>query len=61
MGRTLIRVLIVGSLLLAAKILPAPAQEPDGTVKITRRSVAEAVGLSWGDGILAYRAAWSMK
>jgi hypothetical protein len=34
---------------------PVVAQEPDGTVKITRRSVSEAVGLSWGDGVLTYK------
>ena len=55
MGRTLLGLLIVGNLLLVSKISPAPAQEPDGTVKITRRSAAPAVGLSWGDGILTYR------
>jgi len=53
MRRVLLRLLIVGSLLLAATGSPA-AQEPDGTVKITRRSVAEGVGLSWGDGVLTY-------
>ena len=55
MDRTLLGLLIVGNLLLVAKIYPAAAQEPDGTVKITRRSVAPAVGLSWGDGVLTYK------
>jgi hypothetical protein len=55
MVRTFLKLVIVGSLLLALKISPAPAQEPDGTVKITRRSVAQAVGLSWGDGVLTYK------
>ena len=55
MVRTLLGLLIVGSLLLAARISPAPAQEPDATVKITRRSAAPAVGLSWGDGVLTYK------
>jgi hypothetical protein len=31
------------------------AQEADGTVKITRRSVAEGIGLSWGEGVLSYK------
>jgi hypothetical protein len=48
MDRTLLGLQIVGNLLLVAKSYPAPAQEPDGTVKITRRSVAPAVGLSRG-------------
>jgi hypothetical protein len=54
MGRALFGLIDVLTLLLASKISPA-AQEPDGTVKITRRSVAEAVGLSWGDGVLSYK------
>jgi hypothetical protein len=33
----------------------ASAQEPDGTVKITRRSVAEGIGLSWGEGALSFK------
>ena len=55
MGRRLLGLLIIGIFLLAAKIFPVPAQEPDGTVKITRRSAAPAVGLSWGDGVLTYQ------
>jgi hypothetical protein len=35
MGRTLFGLLIIWNLLLVAKIFPAPAQEPDGTVKLT--------------------------
>ena len=31
------------------------AQVPDGTVKITARSVAPGVGLSWGEGVLTYK------
>jgi hypothetical protein len=55
MTRTLLGLLIIGNLLLVGKISPAPAQEPDGTVKLTRRSAAPAVGLSWGDGVLTYK------
>jgi len=55
MRRTLIAMLILGSILVFSPINPGSAQVPDGTVKITRRSVAEGVGLSWGDGILTYK------
>jgi hypothetical protein len=55
MRRTLIAVLILASILVLSTIHPGSAQVPDGTVKITRRSVAEGVGLSWGDGILTYK------
>jgi hypothetical protein len=55
MARTSIVVLFAASILLLANISSLPAQEPDATVKITRRSVAEAVGLSWGDGVLTYK------
>jgi hypothetical protein len=55
MRRTLIGLLIVGNILLASAAARVAAQEPDGTVKITRRSVAEGVGLSWGDGVLTYK------
>ena len=40
MSRTLLGLFVVGNLLLVSKIFPAPAQELDGTVKITRRSAA---------------------
>jgi hypothetical protein len=55
MARTLIGLLIAGSILLLSNIAQVAAQEADGIVKITRRSVAEAVGLSWGDGVLTYQ------
>jgi len=55
MRRTLIGLLIVGNILSVAEIARVAAQEPDGTVKITRRSVAEGVGLSWGDGVLTFK------
>ncbi len=50
MRRVLIGLMILGTVVAAN----AGAQEPDGTVKITRRSVSEAVGLSWGDGVLSF-------
>jgi len=55
MRRILIGLLIVGNILSVAAITWVAAQEPDGTVKITRKSVSEAVGLSWGDGVLTYK------
>jgi hypothetical protein len=55
MARKLIVLLIAGSVLLLSNVTRVAAQEPDGTVKITRRSVAEGVGLSWGDGVLTYK------
>ena len=55
MARLLIGLLIAGSVLLLSNMARVAAQEPDGTVKITRRSVSEAVGLSWGDGVLTYK------
>jgi len=54
MGRKLVG-LIVGSILLLSNVSSVPAQQPDATVKITRRSVAEAIGLSWGEGVLTYK------
>ena len=46
---------IVVSLLLLSNVSSAPAQVPDGTLKITARSVAPGVGLSWGEGVLTYK------
>jgi hypothetical protein len=45
----------VGALLLLTSTLPVPAQEPDATVKITRRSFSEGIGLTWGEGVLTYK------
>ena len=55
MARILIGLLFAGSVLLLSNVSPALAQEPDGTVKITRRFVSEGVGMSWGDGVLTYK------
>jgi hypothetical protein len=55
MGRTLLGLLIAGSLLLLLTISSVPAQEPDGTVKISSRFVSAGVGLSWGEGVLTYK------
>ena len=55
MNRTLLRLLIAGSLLLALNISFASGQVPDGTVKIISRMVSPGIGLSWGDGVLTYK------
>ena len=55
MGRTLLRLLVAGSLLVALSVSSAPGQAPDGTVKITSRMVAPGIGLSWGEGVLRYK------
>jgi hypothetical protein len=39
----------------ALNVSSAPAQVPDGTIKITSRMVAQGVGLSWGEGVLTYK------
>ncbi len=39
---------------MASPVTRAAAQEPDGTIRITGRSVATAVGLTKGDGVLTY-------
>lgn len=54
MGRKIFG-LIAGSVLLLSDTSPVPAQEADGTVKITRRSVSEGIGLTWGEGVLTYK------
>ncbi len=49
----LIGLLIVGSTLLAS--VACAAEQPDGTVKMTGKSVAAGVGFSWGSGVLTYK------
>ena len=55
MDRRLIGFFIVVGVLLLSSVPSAPAQVPDGRVKITTRSVAPGVGLSWGEGVLTYK------
>jgi hypothetical protein len=55
MDRILFGFLFVVSVLLPSKVLSASAQVPDGTVKITTRSLSPGIGLSWGDGVLTYK------
>ncbi len=53
MAHTLRAILII--ILLLPCVSPAADQTADGTVKITRRSVAEGIGLTWGEGVLTYK------
>jgi outer membrane immunogenic protein len=50
---------VFGTILIGILLLPcfsaSAAQTPDGTLKITRRSVAEGIGLTWGEGVLTYQ------
>jgi hypothetical protein len=55
MGRTLLGLLVAGSILVALNVSSAPGQVPDGTVKVTSRMVAPGIGLSWGEGVLRYK------
>ena len=55
MGRTLLGLLVAGSLLLALSVSSTPGQVPEGTVKITSSTVSPGIGLSWGDGVLTYK------
>jgi hypothetical protein len=52
-GRRSLLLLLLSLLLLAYPSL-ASTQAPDGTVKITRRTVAPGTGLEWGQGVLTY-------
>jgi hypothetical protein len=52
----LVRLVVVTSYLLIAHLaIAAQPAKPDGTVKITTRSVSPGIGLSWGDGVLNYK------
>ena len=55
MQRTLVGILIAGSVLLLSSFSLVAAQVPDGTIKVTSRMVAQGVGLSWGEGVLTYK------
>jgi len=43
------------STFLFAHTSAAPAQVPDSTLKITRRTVSPGIGLEWGEGVLTYK------
>jgi len=47
--------LLCGLVVLLASLPAYAGQTPDGTLKITRRSVAEGIGLTWGEGVLNYQ------
>jgi hypothetical protein len=53
MRSILVSLLIVGSMLLGSAVASA-AEQPDGTVKMTGKSIAAGVGFSWGSGVLTY-------
>jgi hypothetical protein len=54
MRRTLIGLLIIGSVLVGSTWVCA-AEQADGTVKMTGKSIAAGVGFSWGSGVLTYK------
>jgi hypothetical protein len=54
MNRTLIGLAFIGMLLMAP-MGSAVAQEPNGKVKMTGKSLAAGVGYSWGSGVLTYQ------
>jgi hypothetical protein len=55
MKRTLVGLAIIGTMLLVAPTGRTVAQAPDGTVKMTGKSLAAGVGYSWGSGVLTYQ------
>ena len=55
MKRKLLGLAIIGTMLLFAPVGRAIAQAPDGTVKMTGKSIAAGVGFSWGSGVLTYQ------
>ena len=55
MGHQLVRSTLVGVCLLVTNLSFAATAAPDATVKITSRSIATGIGLSWGDGVLNYK------
>jgi len=55
MHRTLVGILIAGSVLLLSNFALTAAEVPDGAVKITSRMVAPGIGLSWGEGVLSFK------
>jgi hypothetical protein len=55
MVRAALKLIIVGSLLLTSRVSLTAAEAPDGTVKITSRTISPGIGLSWGDGVLTYK------
>ena len=54
MGRRMSLFLLVVNIILFAAVFTVPAQVPDGTVRITRRTVSPGIGVEWGQGVLTY-------
>lgn len=50
-----ISLMALGSLAMMPSVHAADAQEPAGTVKISSTAVAVGIGVTWGDGTLAFR------
>ena len=55
MRHRVVKVLIIASMLLGAMPTLGFALEPDGTVRITGKSIAVGIGFSWGSGVLTYK------
>jgi len=55
MNRIVIHVFVFLGFCFLAATFSSAASAPDGTVKITSRSVSPGIGLSWGDGVLTYK------
>ena len=55
MNRRMSLFLFAVSILLLAHTSSAPAQAPDGTLKVTSRIVAPSIGLERGEGVLTYK------
>jgi hypothetical protein len=54
MDRRIILFLFAVGILSLAHTPSGPAQVPEGTLKITRRTVSPGVGVEWGQGVLTY-------
>lgn len=55
MRHSMIKVLTIAGMLLIAAAGRGFAEAPDGTVRLTGKSVAAGVGFSWGSGVLTYK------
>jgi hypothetical protein len=55
MRHSMIKVLTIAGVLLIAAVSRGLAEAPDGTVRLTGKSVAAGVGFSWGSGVLTYK------
>jgi hypothetical protein len=55
MRRTLMSAMAIASLWLLFHLIAAEAQPPDATLTWTAVSLADGVGYSWGEGVLAFQ------